>query len=81
MSKLAKSDVSGIGRDPHRLTTEICVKISVVGVARVLSTQFFSKFHLSIRVVLNLESLEFFVVPPPSPFCLRNCFVDTSQCG
>ena len=51
--------MSGIGRDPHRLTTEICVKISVVGVARVLSSQFFSKFHLSIRVVLKLESLEF----------------------
>ena len=62
MSKLAKSDVSGIGRDPHRLTTEICVKISVVGVARVLSSQFFSKFHLSIRVVLKLESLEFLLL-------------------
>ena len=54
--------MSGIGRDPHRLTTEICVKISVVGVARVLSSQFFSKFHLSIRVVLKLESLEFLII-------------------
>ena len=44
------------------LTTEICVKISVVGVARVLSSQFFSKFHLSIRVVLKLESLEFLLL-------------------
>jgi len=49
-SKLAKSDVSDIGRDPHGLTTEICVKISVVGVVRVFHHNSFLSFILVLEL-------------------------------
>ena len=62
-----KFDVSDIGRDPHGLTTDFCVQISVVGVARVFHHNSFLSFILVLELYWNSSHLSF-CCPTTIPF-------------